>query len=677
MLLQYSRIIQIYCIIIYYIKYIYSLENQYKKYSLVYKKSCQYYNIYYNKKSLILVMYYLFSFIFVRDIYAMNRGNEELHLHYRTPSNVEQHSEKGSPCVIVDIEGASIPASAYEDYIKKHSLVVIDEANKSIKDCCSCCKNKQTYAIAVAQGGCCGVISTAVGYGLGKLIELCIPTIVPTIVPTEMIATGPTPIATAMASRHTLTTVASSIGGITQTTAITMGCCGITCCLLGSTFGCFINKIAAKDESIHAAQQRLEYLVLYRQFLSDENEEHELFDFSHRQQVVISQPQGINSPENPSSEEGGHSRRSSEGTIYEEIFFLPGYNCGGQLSSLLSMQCILAGPSEQVSSTLKMLALKAHRVPSDAAVALQLGKKYQKLQGPNRVLKAGLQSQNNLQGISACRMFAFTDKYECNLEKKTRSGRAGLVAELSPGMTVGLVYTRHNDGRKSFEGIQLGTGSGSVTSKTEAEALSAVIALNPEGGGVTGHIASYHGWGKMKTSRSFTHAGSEVSAKGKPDIYLSGGLIQFGYNISFSKTSTLTPCVEGMMSTVNWDAYTERSGLLPCKISRSEEYVTEKSVGLRHHWKPTSRFQLQSWIACVSGERRTDSVSCRPVVMPIKKYESYVPVQERKYVHTEFGASYSMSVTDTLQLGVDGMMRLDKVHKVKGKSMSLSLMYLY
>lgn len=274
-------------------------------------------------------------------------------------------------------------------------------------------------------------------------------------------------------------------------------------------------------------------------------------------------------------------------------------------------------------------------------------------------------------------MFAFTDKYECNLEKKTRSGRAGLVAELSPGMTVGLAYTRHNDGRKSFEGIQLGTGSGSVTSKTEAEALSAVIALNPEGGGVTGHIASYHGWGKMKTSRSFTHVGSEVSAKGKPDIYLSGGLIQFGYNISFSKTSTLTPYIEGMMSTVNWDVYTERSGLLPCKISRSEEYVIEKSIGVRHHWKPTSGFQIQSWIACISGERRTDAVSCRPVVMPIKKYESYVPVQERKYVYTEVGASYSMSVTDTLQLGIDGMMRLDNVHKVKGKSMSLSLMYLY
>ncbi|OMQ01794.1 hypothetical protein BW722_06770 [Lawsonia intracellularis] len=678
MLLKYRIIIKIYCIIIYYIKYIYLLENKYKKYSLIYKNTYQYYNIYYNKKYLTLVIYCLFLFIFLRDIHAMNRENEEFNLYHRTLGNTEQHSEEETPCTVVDIKGVSISADVYEDYIKKHSLVVIDEANKSINDycpCCkTCCKNKQTYAVAAAQGGCCGAISIAVGYGVGKLIELC----TPTVAPTEMIFTVPTPLATAMTSGHTLTTVASSIEGITQTTAITMGCCGLTCCLLGSIFGYLTNKVEEKNERIHTAQQRLEYMVLNRQFLSDEDEGYELVDFSHRQQVVTNQPQRINSPVNNNSEQGeGSSRRSSEGTVYEEIFFLPGYNRGGQISSLLSMQYILAGPSAQVSSTLKMLALKAHRIPSDAAASLQLGEKSQKLQGPNRVLKADLQFQNNPQGISICRMFAFTDKYECNLEKKIRSGRAGLVAELFPGMTAGLAYTRHNEGRKSFEGIQLGTGSGSVTSKTESEALSAVIALNSEGGGVTGHIASYHGWGKMKTSRSFIHAGSKISAKGKPNIYLNGGLIQVGYNISLSKTTILTPYIEGMMSMVNWDAYTERSGLLPCKISRSEEYVAERSVGLRHHWKPTSGFQIQSWIACISGERRTDGVSCRPLVMPIKKYESYISVQERKYVHIEFGASYSMSVTDTLQLGIDGMIHLDKVHKIKGKSMSLSLMYLH
>ena len=39
---------------------------------------------------------------------------------------------------------------------------------------------------------------------------------------------------------------------------------------------------------------------------------------------------------------------------------IPGYNAGGQTSSLMSMQGLLVDASEQVSSTLRMLSLKAH-----------------------------------------------------------------------------------------------------------------------------------------------------------------------------------------------------------------------------------------------------------------------------------------------------------------------------
>lgn len=52
----------------------------------------------------------------------------------------------------------------------------------------------------------------------------------------------------------------------------------------------------------------------------------------------------------------------------------------------------------------------------------------------------------------------------------------------------------------------------------------------------------------MKNTRTVTHGDSKASAKGTPDISLIGGLVQLGYNISISKSISITPYKEAMLS---------------------------------------------------------------------------------------------------------------------------------
>lgn len=357
--------------------------------------------------------------------------------------------------------------------------------------------------------------------------------------------------------------------------------------------------------------------------------------------------------------------------------FIPGYNAGGQISSLMGMQGILVDASEQVSTTLKMLSLKAHEGRPNTEALLE-GKRLTRImtsQGPFKMSKDDFESV--VVGLNTFRPFARIDSYEANLESKVCSGQAGVVTDIMSGVSLGLAYNCHKDEAKEFGGIQLGSGLGSVKAKTEVEGLSAIVAINPEKAGFTGHIASSYGWGKIKNTRTFSHGDGQVSTKGAPDISLTGGLVQVGYNIPVSKNVIVTPYTEVMFSVVTWDPYKEKSGLLPSLISGNTERVMEKNIGIRSQWKMDKNSLVQGWVVGISGSRNTAALSAKPLMAPIDKYKAYVPMNKRQYVRTEFGLLYTTNLTKRLALGINGQARFEKVKKVEGQNVGLQLQYTY
>lgn len=357
--------------------------------------------------------------------------------------------------------------------------------------------------------------------------------------------------------------------------------------------------------------------------------------------------------------------------------FIPGYNKASHMSSLVGMQQALFSTSEQISTTLKLLGLKAQENVCSSETQLEgsFYSKIQKFQGPVKHVQE--QTQIKTSGLSVFNIFANIDSYKTNLEHKIRSGQAGVLIYVISGLSCGLTYDSHKGDTREYKGILLDKGAGAVKTKTDTEALSAVIVANTNKAGFTGQLISSYGWGKVKNIRSFTHANREVNTKGLPSIRFAGGLIQVGYNVLVSKHVVITPYIETMYSLVKWVPYKEVSGPLPCKLSENKEKVIEKSIGLRSHWQATSMSQIQIWIAGVSGHIETNSIKCEPIQKHTSRYKVSVPKNESSYKRTELGISYTANLTNNLELGINSMIRVENFKKFEGQQMALSLRYVY
>lgn len=371
------------------------------------------------------------------------------------------------------------------------------------------------------------------------------------------------------------------------------------------------------------------------------------------------------------------STMSLDGSFQKD--FIPGHNAESHMNSLLGMQCALLNTSEQILTTLKLLALKGCEKAFESESILQPEEhfyvKTQRVRGPVKIFKGNNQLVPT--GVNFLSPFATINSYEGNLEHKIRSGQVGVMIDVAPGFCCGFAYNRHYNNIKDYSGVQLGTGIGGVKTKSETECLSTVITLNPNKAGFTGQLASSYGWGKVKNTRSFTHANRGVCANGTPNISLTGGLIQLGYNILVSRDVTVTPYIETLYSLVKWSSYKELSGPLPCEVSKNKEQVIEKSIGVRSHWQVTNKSQLQVWVAGISRDCGIDSIRCKPLRSRSSRYEASVPGSRRIYQRTEFGVSYTASLTDKLVLGIHSMIHLESPRKIEGQQMSLALQYVY
>lgn len=165
-------------------------------------------------------------------------------------------------------------------------------------------------------------------------------------------------------------------------------------------------------------------------------------------------------------------------------------------------------------------------------------------------------------------------------------------------LTLGLMYDYMGNDLQQYKTTFAGLAKARITTSV----LSSVVAFDPGKSGFTGQLAGCCGWGHTHNTRYVIYAGQNTTPRGNPNITLSGGLFQMGYNVPISNAMTITPYVEGMIATVNLDEYHEQKGPIPCKVSSHRKTSFERSLGLRHHWTIFDKVQLQTWIIGVLGQ---------------------------------------------------------------------------
>lgn len=360
--------------------------------------------------------------------------------------------------------------------------------------------------------------------------------------------------------------------------------------------------------------------------------------------------------------------------------FIPGYNLGGHVSSLIGMQGILLDISDQVSIVLKTLPLKAYEFSDDEIDNFSPNRKNALMfLTSNKRLHRLYPTFGKKEKLHSPLYYTFftVEGYKTNLEYKTRLGQAGIIIDSCSDMCIGLSYYHQSNEMKKYGEVKLGSGVGSSKAKTELEAISVMMVWNPKKKGITGHIASFYGWGSIKNTRSFTHMDGELHVKGKPEAYLMGGLLQVGYTIFQTNTLSITPYIEVMTSTVGWNAFKEFSGLLPCEVSRNTERKVEKGIGIRSHWKTTNSSQLQTWMSAVLGSQYTNSISSKPIIALTDKYRAFVPGYKRNYTKLECGFVYSIKLSERLEMNLTGLTHIRNTKKYTEQNANLQWTYFY
>lgn len=234
--------------------------------------------------------------------------------------------------------------------------------------------------------------------------------------------------------------------------------------------------------------------------------------------------------------------------------FLENFNPEGQLSSLQGMQYALVDASEQISTTLKTLVLKAHSSARHLSLLDERAQIHSNLNRNSMSFKknrSDIEHDQNLDALHFVRpynVFASTNSYTTNLERKVQTGQAGLLVNLVPEVNIVLAYDYNKKEYKEYKGLQLNSNVGSIKSKTTTDGLAAIVTLNPDKKGLTGNMVGLYSWGKVKNTRNVIQGEKEVITTGSPDITLSGGLVQIGYNLSTIKSLIFTPYIEYLAS---------------------------------------------------------------------------------------------------------------------------------
>ncbi len=379
----------------------------------------------------------------------------------------------------------------------------------------------------------------------------------------------------------------------------------------------------------------------------------------------------------------GHGDKAFfEESLRASSTFIPGYNHKAQSSSLIALQGMLLGASDQVVSNLKSLVFRAYQGSSEEHLSsqfmdIQPKRRLYALQGLSRNSRGTLQGLKAIKPKASYKIFGFMDNYEANLERKVRSGRVGVSMSLIPGVKGTFAYDTSKQGMRKHNGFSLQESKGSAAIKSATEGFSTAFVMNPDKTGFISHVASSYGWGKVKTHRYVRHGQATIHTKGNPASTLSGGLIQVGYNVPIFEEHQITPYIEHIISTVQWKAYEEKAQMIPCAVSRNKEQVIEQSIGLRHQWTVQQRQHLQTWVAHVAGKRTVSGLTSKPIMSNNPWYEITVPHYKQKYSGTEVGFTYQIAYSELCTVGLNGSMRFQTIKKTDKQNYSLYMQYVF
>lgn len=125
----------------------------------------------------------------------------------------------------------------------------------------------------------------------------------------------------------------------------------------------------------------------------------------------------------------------------------------------------------------------------------------------------------------------------------------------------------------------------------------------------------------------------------------------------------LTPYIEGILTTVAWNAYHELTGPVRCKVSDCREISCEKSIGLRYNYIPSNKTQFQLWIADVLDQYNIGKLHSDALFSDYS-YNTTIPLKRKNYEHTKLGINYEMYVSELCIIGLYSIIVFSHIQKI-------------
>ncbi len=264
-------------------------------------------------------------------------------------------------------------------------------------------------------------------------------------------------------------------------------------------------------------------------------------------------------------------------------------------------------------------------------------------------------------------------------------GQVGFIMNpILEELRIGVSYSYLHNDNKEYTCTDIKTSFGAMKAKTTTNNTSAVVAWNVNHPGIMGHIVGSYGWGNVRTARSFSQEDKVLTAKGNPKIKVYGVAIQLGYNIPLADESILIGPLDGMVLTpyfdvqmihTSWKSFKEYEGFITADIGDLNQKIYEETLGLRHSWRLSEMFELQSWGAYVASQKTCSSFTSKILGNVTNTRHYSISECKQNISEAEIGLLLSIYFDKNLGVGVNGSIRTKSFKSLSREDVSLSMWY--
>lgn len=299
----------------------------------------------------------------------------------------------------------------------------------------------------------------------------------------------------------------------------------------------------------------------------------------------------------------------------------PGYNIIANQGSVKGLSYVIHGAIQEVQNAMRVLALNMNA--------------------------ARLTSEKSF------RIFGLFSGQASSQRDSGASAQAGVMYAIPTlqKLWIGTAISQGRERKKEYQGVDIPKVYGGAKAKTEINQASGIVAWNVAEPGFMGYVEGTLGWGEVKNTRVFTHAGERITTKGAAHTSTNGGIARVGYNIQITPMTMLTPYAEVSIATARWGSYKESGRILPAKISATKEHIIEHSTGLKGDWYISDVCKIQAWGAAISGERNNTGVTAR--LTPLYSVSISSGKDKSKYKQFEVGSNIDFKITHNCGVGVN------------------------